>query len=287
MLPAETRERLQSLAGWLLLGGSLIPLVYFLFVFGTREPPGRPIVDVQVHYNQESWQRYSERAIINTLDELSVVHVVVSSAPNEGTRRLVAESKKHVLPLLSLYQEREDRDRWFLNTGLVRYARQELSGGEYYGVGELHLVAAPPDSEVVEGILALVEELRLVAHLHAEADTVDEVMSRHPDLKVLWAHAGMTARPERVRELLDRHSNLWVELSHRVDVAPGGKLDDNWRLLFTTHPDRFMVGTGTYSNEYWYQFRYMLGDIRKWLDQLPPEVADRISYRNAMQLFIH
>jgi hypothetical protein len=68
-------------------------------------------------------------------------------------------------------------------------------------------------------------------------------------------------------------------------VAPGAKLAPQWRELMLLYPDRFLLGTGTYNNEYWYQFRYTLNRYRKWLNKLPPDVAAMIAYRNGLVLF--
>lgn len=52
-----------------------------------------------------------------------------------------------------------------------------------------------------------------------------------------------------------------------------------------THPDRFLLGSGTYSSKYWYQFRTYLSRYRGWLEDLPPELAEKIAYRNGLDLF--
>jgi hypothetical protein len=106
-----------------------------------------------------------------------------------------------------------------------------------------------------------------------------------PRVQVLWAPGASNASPSTVEALLQRHPTLWVNLAlSRGTIAPGGTLDPAWRDLFVRYPDRFMVGTDTYASVAWYYFRYMLSDIRKWLAQLPPDVAERIAFRNAISL---
>lgn len=100
----------------------------------------------------------------------------------------------------------------------------------------------------------------------------------------MWAHAGF-APPERVREMLRRHRNLWCDLAFRTDHAPGGKLDPGWRAAFLELPDRFMVGTDTYAAERWPFVVEHARWSRAWLAELPRDVAEKIAFRNGEALF--
>jgi hypothetical protein len=109
-----------------------------------------------------------------------------------------------------------------------------------------------------------------------------------PCYVVLWAHAGETATPEEVDALLAQWPKLWTELSLRDDVAPSGQLDPRWRALFVKYPDRFMVGTDTWTvggtftgNERWDAYAEIVRGIRAWLSQLPTDLAEKIAHLNA------
>jgi hypothetical protein len=96
----------------------------------------------------------------------------------------------------------------------------------------------------------------------------------------------MSTPPEVVGELLDRHARLWAEVSFRgADIAPGGRLDEAWRALFLRHPDRFMIGTDTYVTGRWDTYGALVEEHRRWLAQLPGEVARAIAYGNAVARF--
>lgn len=45
-----------------------------------------------------------------------------------------------------------------------------------------------------------------------------------------------------------------------------------------------MVGTDTWINAQWERLPRILDGFRAWLRQLPPEVAEKIAYRNAERL---
>jgi hypothetical protein len=95
----------------------------------------------------------------------------------------------------------------------------------------------------------------------------------------------MSSPVKEVGRLLDRYPKLWVELALRFDVAPGGNLDPEWRALFLRHPDRFMVGTDTWTTSRWDSLVEEARATRRWLGQLPRDVADQIAYRNGERLF--
>jgi len=95
----------------------------------------------------------------------------------------------------------------------------------------------------------------------------------------------MKIRPRLVGEMLELHPNLWAELSHRADIAPDGQLAPEWRNLFERFPDRFMLGSGTYTNDFWFRYNLTLTRTREWLRQLRPALAERIAHQNALDLF--
>ena len=90
---------------------------------------------------------------------------------------------------------------------------------------------------------------------------------------------------ETIGAMLARYPQLWVEISQRGDVASGGTLNPEWRELMQRFPGCFLLGSGTYNMEYWYQFRYFFDHYRDWLKLLPPEMAEQIAFRNGLDLF--
>ena len=105
-----------------------------------------------------------------------------------------------------------------------------------------------------------------------------------PKVKTLWAHAGMSAIPETVSRLLDRYPSLFVELSIRSDIATDGKLHSAWKALFIRHLDRVLVGSDTWITSRWESFVSIHAEIRKWLIQLPRDIAERLAFKNSFRL---
>lgn len=244
-----------------------------------------PIFDAQVHYDQEAWSRVSVEAIMNTAEELNVPWLLVGSIPNEGTWRLYKADPDRVIPMLVPAFTREDRDTWYVDEQMLKYIEAELRRRPYRGLGELFLFDVQVETPVVKRMLELAVTHRLVLHTRSDPEAIQRLFTQQPALRILWAHAGIVTPPEEVSQLLDHYPRLWVEISHRRSVAPGGRLDPKWRELMLRHPDRVLLGSGTYTSDYWHKFRTYLSDYRKWLKDLPPDVTERIAYRNGLTLF--
>jgi predicted TIM-barrel fold metal-dependent hydrolase len=90
--------------------------------------------------------------------------------------------------------------------------------------------------------------------------------------------------------MLITYPGLIAELSYRsgISAASAGKVDklsDDWQRLFERFPDRFLLGSDTWVNESWDQYPQIMGGYRAWLNQLPPLVAQKIAWGNAVRLF--
>jgi hypothetical protein len=80
-------------------------------------------------------------------------------------------------------------------------------------------------------------------------------------------------------------SQLWCDLAFRNEHGASGKVPAEWRAVFTEFPDRFMVGTDTFTPERWHYIVEHAEWSRAWLADLPPALAERIAWRNGEALF--
>ena len=174
---------------------------------------------------------------------------------------------------------------WPRDSAIAAYVEERLKRGIYRGIGEFHLGASDVDAPVVKRFAALAEERNLFWQAHVDDVTVEKLLALYPRVRMLWAHAGMSAPASTVGRLLDRFPNLWVELALRTDVAPGGAIDPAWRAVFVKYPDRFMVGTDTWVTSRWETLREGMQAIQDWLAQLPRDVAEQIASKNGERLF--
>lgn len=68
-------------------------------------------------------------------------------------------------------------------------------------------------------------------------------------------------------------------------IAPDGKLLPAWRALFVRYPDRFLVAVDTFSVNRWQHYEAVVGQIRAWVEPLPPELRRKLLHDNAARLF--
>jgi len=265
---------------------SLSILALLLLVAALR-PAGAAdiaIVDTHLHYSRNAWAEYSTGAVLAILDSAGIKRAFVSSTPDDGTLQLHQAAPDRIVPVLRPYREAGELGTWHVDATVVAYLEERLRRGVHRGIGEFHLSGGDARSSVVRQVADLARQRGLFLHCHCDAEAVEILVGLGPDLRVLWAHAGMSSGPDVVGRLVDRHPNLSVELALRTDVAPGGRLDPEWRALFLRHPGRFMVGTDTWTPSRWGDVAAANDAVRVWLRQLPPDVAGRIASENAEHL---
>jgi hypothetical protein len=253
---------------------------------GWAQPIGHdadlPIFDAHIHYSRDAWSLFSVDEVLAILDEAGVYKAFVSSTPDEGTLQLAEAAPDRIVLNLRPYRTSSDIGTWTQDNSVLPYLRERLDLRSYRGIGEFHLLSGDVErAEVPRGVAALAAERDLVLQAHADAAALEELLQVRPDIRVLWAHAGMSGSPRTVRQMLDLHPNLWVELALRGDVAPGGVLDAEWAALFSDYPDRFMIGTDTWIPSQWTRLPGLMANVRTWLRQLPLDVAVAIAYGNA------
>ena len=151
---------------------------------------------------------------------------------------------------------------------------------KYSAIGEFHAFNTDIEKPVVQRIIALAKQYNLLLHAHSDADAIDRIFRTYPEAKVLWAHSGFD-RPEKVREMLRKHKNLWSDLAFRNEHAQGDSVAPDWRAAFDEFPERFMVGTDTFAPERLHFIGEHANTSRRWLASLPKELAERIAFQNA------
>lgn len=241
--------------------------------------------DAHIHYSHGDWDTLSPQQALALLERAGVRQALVSSTPDDGTLKLYQADSKRIIPFLRPYRTRGDMGGWHSDPAVQAYVEERLARGVYKGIGEFHLSAADTDKPVVKRLAELAAKQQLFLHAHVDEVAVERLLTLYPEVHILWAHAGMSSPVKEVDRLLDRYPKLWVELALRLDVAPGGNLDPEWRALFLRHPDRFMVGTDTWTTSRWDSLVEEARATRRWLGQLPRNVADQIAYRNGERLF--
>ncbi|MES2383356.1 MAG: amidohydrolase family protein [Pseudomonadota bacterium] len=155
--------------------------------------------------------------------------------------------------------------------------------------------------------IAVRERRPVPMHMQFNAQSVtqlSQLLQDHPEGQVLLSHCGKDTRAADVRAMLDKHANLFCDLSYRgaplasnesrrdpnrlIFWGPGvlqaAGMKDDWRQLIEDHPDRFMVGIDDVHT--WDIYDQTVLAIRQGvLAQLTPATAEKVAWRNAARLF--
>ena len=267
--------------------GASMPVVLALWTAAAgmaAAQPALPIFDAHLHYSHDAWERLPPREAVALLRQAGLKRAMVSSSSDEGTQKLFAEAPDLVLPSLRPYRTRGEIGSWMHDASVVEHLESRLQRYRYVAIGEYHIYGADADLPVMRRVVQLAREHKLFLHSHSDAEAIERQFRQDPEARILWAHAGFDA-PEKVREMLRKHKNLWCDLAFRSDHATMGKVDAAWREAFLEFPDRFMVGTDTFTPERWFYVVEHARWSRQWLADLPPEVAERIAWKNGEALF--
>ena len=262
-------------------GKAVLAMVLIPFAAAAAE---LPIFDAHLHYSRDAWDVVPPEQAIAMLRKAGVKRALVSSSGDDGQQRLAAQAPDLIIPELRPYRSRGDTGTWFRDTTVIPYLEERLVKFTYAGIGEFHLYGADADLPVPRGMVRLAKQRGLFLHAHSDPDAVERLFRQWPEARILWAHSGFE-RPARVREILRRHKNLWCDLAFRTDPAQGGKVDPEWRAAFLEFPDRFLLGTDTFTPERWHYIPEHAVWARGWLADLPTEVGERIAWRNGEALF--
>jgi hypothetical protein len=242
-----------------------------------------PVFDAHIHYSHDAVDVLPPKDAAAILRKAGIRRALVSSSNDDGNQKLIAEAPEIVLSSLRPYRTRADTAGWTRQPAIITYLEDRLKRYKYVAIGEFHLYGADADLPVPRRMVELAKQHALLLHAHSDVDAIERLFKQWPEARVLWAHSGFE-RPEKVREMLRRHKNLWSDLAFRNDQASAGRVSQDWRAAFTEFPERFLLGTDTYVPERWHFIAEHAAWSRAWLADLPRDLAERIAYKNGEAL---
>jgi hypothetical protein len=246
-----------------------------------------PLFDAHMHYNVEARLLLSPKQVVDLWRKTGIRGVLATSRPNDGTLDLMAlkAADIQIVPFLRPYRVQPDRHDWFSSAGVAEYVEKELQRGIYRGIGEFHIFGKDADAPYMAKIARLAKERGLWLHAHSDEDAVERILRHAPGVKLIWAHTGMSTPLDKVEQMFAQYPNIVGELSYRGDLEQDGTLNPRWKQLFMKYPNRFVVGTDTWITPRWNEVENLAAFYRRMLSALPRDVAERIAYRNGMEIF--
>jgi len=269
-------------------GLALIALTLAAPAARAADSAAMPIFDAHLHYNWEPVPHFPLEQVLTLLRENRITGILATSRPNDGTRALVEAKPKDlwVVPFIRPYRVRPDIQTWMDDPTIQDLIETEYKRGYYVGVGEFHLRGKAAATKLVKRTVDFAVERNLYLHAHADDEALEILFAHNPNAKILWAHTGFSTPADKVAAYLERYPSVWCELSYRYGITDGGgKLTPEWRRLFERYPDRFLLGSDTWTDQRWDSYGSTMAEYRGWLTQLPPAVAEKIAFRNAERLF--
>jgi predicted TIM-barrel fold metal-dependent hydrolase len=179
----------------------------------------------------------------------------------------------------------------------------ELARTKARVMGEVHIrevsrgIERDPSSPAFMQILELSAQRGVPIVIHDEltpaaAASLEAALAAHRQAIIVLAHAG-GAKPTGLEGLLARNANLRIDLSGmHFQRTPSlakekGRLDPAWKALIAKMPARFMMGIDVWAGRLFEPS--MLDRLMTWtrrvLGELPPDVAERVAWKNASDLY--
>ncbi len=258
-----------------------------------QEPIGEavaelPIFDAHIHYKEPAWGPYPVDSVIELMDRNGVAMGLVSSTPDEGTIMLWEYAPNRIVPELRPYHGKAGSSNWTELPEMARYLEGRLEKYPHEGIGEFHIRNRGMwDEALFRTVIQMAKERDIYLHVHSGTEPIRWLYELDPDVKIIWAHAGLGEPASAVYELMSEFPDLLADTSLReyAILGPGDTLDPEWEKIIMEFQDRLMVGSDTWVNSQWDDYDAIIASNRLWLSRLPRTVAEKIAYKNAERAF--
>ncbi|WP_420410869.1 amidohydrolase family protein [Roseibium sp.] len=247
-----------------------------------------PLFDAHMHYKEPAWQRYSVETVVELMDRNGVAMALVSSTPDEGTIMLFEYAPSRIVPELRPYHGSAGSSNWTKMDGMEEYLQGRLETYPHEGIGEFHIHQLDTSDEpLFRKIIKMAKDRDIYLHVHSGAEPIRWLYGLDPDVKIIWAHAGLSTSAQEVYGLMDEFPELLADTSLREwDIAgPGDKLSPDWVEIILDFQDRLMIGSDTWVNSQWENYSAIMDMNRMWLSQFPRPIAEKLAYKNAERVF--
>ena len=252
------------------------------------DEPLMPIFDAHMHYKEPAWARYPVKTVIEVMDKNGVAMALVSSTPDKGTIDLWDYAPNRIVPELRPYHGDVGSMNWTKAEGIAEYLQHRLDAHNHEGIGEFHIHDLDvSDAPLFRTIIEMAKARDIYLHVHSGAAEIDWLYSLDPEVKIIWAHAGLGEPADVIYDTMAAYPTLVADTSLK-EFAIGGfgdSLNPEWEPILIDFQDRLMVGSDTYVNRQWDGYDNIIAMNRKWLSLLPRDVAEKIAYKNAARIF--
>jgi hypothetical protein len=152
--------------------------------------------------------------------------------------------------------------------------------------------------------MALAKEYQVPALIHVDSANEQyflRICQQHPQVKIIFAHAGGNLKPAHIKAILQQCDNVWVDFSARDPWRYGGLTDSRsvllpgWKALVLSYPERFFTGTDPVwkvtrtqswdqADDGWDHYQQLYLYHQTWMNDLPEAVRRKVAWENARKL---
>ena len=248
-----------------------------------------PLFDAHLHYKEPAWAPYPVRSVIELMDESGVAMALVSSTPDDGTIMLWEYAPNRIVPELRPYHGDAGSSNWTKAEDMEAYLTDRLEAYPHEGIGEFHIHNLDTSDEpLFRSIIAMAKERDILLHVHSGTEPIRWLYSLDPDVKMIWAHAGLGDPPAaiyRADEGVPGTLRRYLAARTRQILGFHDEIYPEWLKIIMDFQDRLMIGSDTWVNSQWDRYADIMTLNRRWLSKLPRSVAEKIAFKNAEKLF--
>lgn len=280
---------------------------------GDEEGPCGGFFDAHTHFLDE----VTIGEFLSSLSNAGVTGVAIFFGPRQPFEQIGDQYAGYVFPFIQVGRRQDNT--LLLDNGTAGRLRGALDTGSVYGIGELSLRHRPfprnpagdnndACGDILKEVYDLAAEYGVPVNVHVEhnefwgefGDELECALEHNRNTNIIWAHVG-DAEPEVVLGMMERHPNLYADLSARnpffnrgiplerqslthLDGPLEGKLKQGWMVVLERFPDRFLFGTDVDSVERLNIVEQVVDYFHSVLAQLTPETAEKIANGNIRRL---
>jgi len=258
--------------------------------------------------------------VFSFLDQANISKVLLFGPP-APLQNVYRKYPDRVIPFLSFFRVDPSTGKLIISHERLEQVERLLKSGLFKGIGEILLrfhgsvegapegAHNPADDPLMLKLYDLAAQYSVPVNVHVDfkySDELERALEHNRKATIIWAHCGATgtaagivhAAPPLIRRMMDKHPNLFADLSlsnpytlgeraptqEELFTNPDGSIKQEWKDLFEDYSDRFMWGLDmVISSEGYYEKVELTvkatNYYRSLLGQLSPEAAENIAYK--------
>lgn len=189
--------------------------------------------------------------------------------------------------------------------GEILYTHGDKKSGKQYSSGERYVDPSKPGTAK---LLKAIAPLNIPVMVHWEAYAPERdfplfhtLYSAWPDQIFMLPHMGF-ASAAQINDFMGKHPNFYALTSKKerfmgnfsdpdkrdkigASMLEGNTLRPEWKKLLIKYQDRILFATDPHMKKLWQYYGEIVDRQRLILGQLPPDVAEKIAYKNAEKIY--